>query len=216
MTGEVHMKDEVEAYLERPKRYENVDGTPEMFVGLMFLGFALAIPLEGLLPKTSPRWAHLVTLLVIAEAVSLLGFPLRRFIKKRWTWRRTGYVAYRRDARWWVVLAVSSLVAAAIPLVVVLVKRHAGVTPSQAGQWAVVPAGYAFLIFFRSREHLWKWLLFLIMVAGLLALGLPVHGDYERVGWQLLLFLGLVWIGSGAGTLFSYIRHTQLPESQAQ
>lgn len=213
MTEEVPMKNEVEAYLERPKRYENVDGTGEIFFGLvLYLGFALAVVLEGLLPAGSPRWAHLIIFAVLIPAFAL-GFWLRRFIKKHWTWKRTGYVAYRRDPRgrvWRI------LIAAAVAGAFVFAETHAGASLSRAGQWFVHPAIYAIWVFLAGREHLWKWLLLLVMVLGLVAFGLPVHGDFHQVDWQIFLFLGLVWIGSGAGTLFSYIRHTEPAESQAQ
>ena len=35
------MKDELQSYMDRPKRYENIDGTGEIYMGLMILGFAL-------------------------------------------------------------------------------------------------------------------------------------------------------------------------------
>ncbi len=213
---EVPVKNEVDAYLERPKRYENVDGTGEIFFGLMFLGFAVAECLEGLLTTGSPRWMHLVALNAAMIPAFGLGLWLRRFVKKHWTWRRTGYVAYRRGAGWWVALTASLLIAATASLVLGLVEHHAGANLSRIGEWAVYPAVYALWVLFAGREHLWKWLVLLVMVLGLAVFGLRVHGDFARVGWQLLLFFGLVWIGSGLGTLFSYIRHTQVPESEAQ
>ena len=67
-----------------------------------------------------------------------------------------------------------------------------------------------------SKEHWWKWLLLLLMVLGVLTMALTVPENFNKLGWPVLLFIGLVWLGCGAGTLCSYIRHTQPPASQAE
>jgi hypothetical protein len=211
------MKNEVLTYTQRPRRYKNVDGVGDMFFGLSFLGFALSMFLERLLPAGATSWAH-GSFGLYAGLVPAVGLWLwlRWFIRRHWTWRRTGYVAYRRGPKWWVVVAASAPIGALVCWVLALVWRHFGMGLSLAIMWALQPVTYALWILFTTREHLWKWLVFLIMALGLVGFGLAVQGDFERVAWQMFLFLGLMWTGSGVGTLFSYIRHTQPAESQAQ
>jgi hypothetical protein len=81
---------------------------------------------------------------------------------------------------------------------------------------AVYAATYAFWIFFMGREHSWKWGVLVFMTIGLLVIGLPVGGDYFKVWRQVALFVGLVWLGSGAATLYLYLRHTQPPAQGAE
>ena len=45
------MKDELQNYMGRPKRYDNIDGTGEMGMGVMMLGFALLGYLQAVLPR---------------------------------------------------------------------------------------------------------------------------------------------------------------------
>jgi uncharacterized membrane protein HdeD (DUF308 family) len=76
-------------------------------------------------------------------------------------------------------------------------------------------AAYAFFVFRWSREHAWKWAVLVFMALGLLAIGLVVPGGAVESFPPVALFLGLVWLGSGVATLYSYIRHTQPPLPEA-
>lgn len=214
------MSDTLRTYTTRPKRYEDVDGTADIFFGLMLLGGALASGLEAFLPADSPRWVHGVVGYGVLIPALGLGFWLRKFIKRRWTWQRTGYVAYRREARWWAGIAASIVIAVVLAAGAAWLLRsggrHTGMSLSQAGLWVVFPAVYAFWIILTSREHPWKWLLLVFVLLGFLVIGLLVHGDYARVDWQVMSFFGLAWLGSGGGTLYSYIRHTEPPASEAE
>lgn len=213
---------DLQEVVNRPKRYENVDGTDEMFVGLMLLGFALADRLQALLPPGVPKWA---SGLIIPGALVLVfgaGYWLRGRVKRRWTWPRTGYVAYRhwRARGWWAAMAVAFILATLF--VVVLVRLHAAGGPVaranlvEVGEAALWPALYGLKVVATGRQYPWKWLIFLLMVVGLLALGRTGHGDFLSVTWLVLIFLGVAWLGSAAGTLVSYIRHTQLPAAEAE
>ena len=91
------MKDELQNYLARPKRYDNIDGTGEMYMGLMILGFALLGYLQTILP-TDSLWstngfASLLFMYLILIPVLALGYWGSKAIKKHITWPRTGYVA---------------------------------------------------------------------------------------------------------------------------
>ena len=47
------MKDELQNYMGRPKRYNNIDGTGEMGMGIFLLSFALLNYLQTALPAKS-------------------------------------------------------------------------------------------------------------------------------------------------------------------
>ncbi len=112
------------------------------------------------------------------------------------------------------------LVAAVIGAGVLCLKRYALRHGSLNVVGIVVLAGFAAVyagwICLVDRKHAWKWLILLFMALGLLAIGLPVRGNYFEVGWQVALFAGLVWFGSGAATLYSYMRHAQPSPPEAE
>lgn len=47
------MKSELQEYMKRPTLYENIDGTGEMSMGVMFLGYAILSYWQVLLPENS-------------------------------------------------------------------------------------------------------------------------------------------------------------------
>ncbi len=214
------MSTELQNYMERPKRYENIDGTGEMFFGLMFLGFALAGYLEAGLPENSSRWMHGVAVYACLIPTLGLGFWLRRVIKRHLTWPRTGYVAYPRNRRWWITLVASGFVAIIVVVgfecLMGFARRHDAMSLPQTGMLVLYIALYAFWVFRMNREHSWKWLVLLFMALGLLTITLIVPGDSRQFDQFMLLLVGLAWLISGAGTLFSYIRHTKpaTPETE--
>lgn len=97
----------------------------------------------------------------------------------------------------------------------VLASRFHAMSLERAGYLTVLLAVYAFFVFRWSREHPWKWLVVLFMALGLLAIALVVPGDVFESFRYVALFVGLVWLGSGLGTLYAYIRHTQPPATEA-
>ncbi len=205
--------DNLEEVVRRPKRYDYVDGTGDLFVALALLGTALADRLEALLPANAPRWEHAFALPVILLAVGA-GWPLRNYIKKRWTWRRTGYVAYHcTDKRSLTAMAAATFIggfaAVVLARMVILARQSHEMSLVAIGAVVLFAGTYAMWSYATTREHRWKWLIFLLMVVGLLVIELPAHGDLPRAGWQMWLFLGLAWLASAVGTLVSYIRHTQ-------
>jgi uncharacterized membrane protein YhaH (DUF805 family) len=215
------MRDEIQDYADRPKRYDNIDGTGEMFMGLMLLGFALEGCLEAKLPENSSRWMHGLVIYGVMIPVLAFGYWIRRVIKKHITWPRTGYAAFPRDGKsWWIAMLAVFLVAIVLGLGLAFLtgfaRRHHAMSLPGIVMLASFVVVYGFWIFRMGREYPWKWLVLLLMALGLLAIGLPVRGDYFQVGRQVALFVGLAWLGSGAGTLYSYIRHTQPPASEAE
>jgi hypothetical protein len=221
------MNDELHNYLGRPKRYDNIDGTGEMAFGLMALGFTLLGYLPTALPKDS-MWRNGFLSMVFFYAFLLLMCGLMlwvsRSIKQHVTWPRTGYVKYRTGGKarkpfWALMIAVAVLAAvigAGVPYLMHYDRRYDWIGLLWLGNVALYVAGYAFWVYRMEKHHPWKWLIFLFMVLGLLAIALFAPGDIVGLRWHMLLFVGLTWLASGVTTLYLYIRHTQPPTPEAE
>lgn len=213
----------------RRKRYDNIDGTGEMCLGLFFLGFALLHRLQAVLP---PSWdskelnpfVHLVVFMLTMGAVLgplwALGWWGGKAIKQRITWPRTGYVAYRRGRRYWLqrmlISIIGAIAAVGVTWLLAVARRHGALGYPRTlylGFWVVL---YAYWVYRMGGENRWKWAVLLFMALGLLAIALLVPGDLSQLFWPVMLFLGLVWLISGGGTLYSYIRHTQPPAPETE
>lgn len=218
----VGMKSNLRDYMDRPKRYDNIDGTGEMFMGMMLLAFALAGYLEAGLPEDSSRWLHGLVTFGVLIPVLAFGYWSRRVIKEHFTWPRTGYAAYpRRGGRsWWTGVAAAGLLggitAAGLACLAAFTKRHAVMSIPQMAIWASYIAVYALWVYFMGKKDPWKWLMVVFMVLGLLAIALNIPTNSILPSKPALLFIGLVWLGSGAGTLYTYLRHTKVsaPETE--
>ena len=206
--------------MERPKQYENIDGTREMGMGVMMLSFALVGYLSAVLPEGALWRKNGIStfefLLVVMIPVLVFQYWGVKAIKKHITWPRTGYVAFRRSGwSWWMTIVttviVSGVLGASFVGVMVLERRFHAMSLERAGYLAVLVAMYALFVFRWSREHTWKWLVVIFMALGLFAIALVVPGDIYQTFRHVALFVGLVWLGSGLATLYSYIRHTQPP-----
>lgn len=222
------MKDELQNYMGRPKRYDNIDGTGEMCMGLGMLGFTLLGYLYAVLPENS-MWRHGMAgmLLMPAVLVPVLGscYWGAKAIKRRITWPRTGYMALggggtsRRRAMA-ALAALATVIGGIIALGVACLKRldgrHDWIGLAWMGNGAIYAALYAFWIYRMEKDRPWKWLVLLFMVLGLLAIVLVAPGDIVGWRWLMLLFIGLTWLGSGGASLYWYIRHTQplVPEAE--
>lgn len=218
------MKDELQNYMDRPMRYNNIDGTSEMAMGLMALGYALLGYLQAALPENS-MWRHGFYSMVLFFAFIFVMVGVLRWgpkaIKKRITWPRTGYVAYRVDGKSRRTLlaaaaAFSAIGAVGLGFLMRLDRQHDWMSLMWLGNVAILVASYGFWIYRLSREQPWKWLILPFMALGLLAIGLIAPAGYTGLWRSMILFVGLAWIGSGAATLCLYIRHTQPSAPEAE
>ena len=218
------MKNNLHDYLERPKRYDNIDGTGEIFMGLMLLGFATISFLQPMLTHNSVWRGGLFGLLfmylVLAPFLGL-GFLLQRLVKKYWTWPRTGYAVFPCDTKIkrsaWTVGAVMGALIAMFFAAIYAVSRHhpVAVTVGRTvylGFWLPI---YAFWVYRMSRNVWWKWMLAGLMAVGLATIGSAVPGGWGELGLPTALFVGGVWIASGAITLIEYLRTHRPPSAEA-
>lgn len=191
--------------LEWHKRYDNIDGTGEMLMGLMLLGFGLLGYLQTILPKNSIWRTNLFCSLLFMYAVLILvigpGYWVRSVIKRRITFPRTGYVA--GYSLWRPMLAPKPANTDAAPGVPT--KKALWLTMLTIGLLAaIVAAGLACLVGF-ERRHVGS-MMWLVGVGYVGYLGMWVlmyafwiwrMGREYRWKWLALLFmaLGLLVIG---------------------
>ena len=195
------MKDEPSprGRLEWHKRYDNIDGTGEMLMGLMCLAFGLLSYLQSILPKDSIWSRNFFCMLLFMYAVLVLvmgpGYWVGKIVKQRITFPRTGYVAGHslwrlmlapkgasadaapgvptRKALWQTVLAIgllSAIVAAGFAYWLAFEKRHLG-----AMTWPVGAGYVGYLGFWVPLYAFWVWRM----------------GPEHRWKWLVLLLMGL-------------------------
>ncbi len=208
--------------MDRPKRYDNIDGTGEMFMGLMLLGFTLAGYLEARLAANSSRWTHGIVVYGVMIPVFGFGFWARRVIKNHFTWPRTGYAAYPRvgDKSWWIgivaVLVISAVLGAGFACLRLFARQHDAINLPRIGMLVALAVAYPLWVLRMGRGNPWKWLLVIFMELGLVAITFIVPGDVDALFRPVALFVGLVWLASGGATLSSYMRHTQPPAPEVE
>ncbi len=213
----------------RSKKYDNVDGTKELTMGIMVLGL---LPILWLLER-APRssiWHRSPLVFGTLNALFLLGLYFGvKAIKERVTYPRTGFVAYGFQ-RTVVRPAVLALVLG-IPMMAALIvaaRSHWGAAPGLV-VGLLLAASYAIWI---ARPVPWKWAVVAAMTLGTLVIALlpahvPAHfalalanfppetarSPAEFIGALFLneiLFSALLVV-SGGVSFWLYIRHTKAP-----
>jgi len=212
---------QINDYVMRPKRYENIDGTPELFMALMYLGCGwLGSELESLLPAGS-FWGkghpgHLVIMLWFGLVLAA-GFWGIRLIKRHVTHPRTGYVAQRQcgKAPLALVALLAGLIAAAVSLTLALLLKAHSLETARIAIVALSVAPYVLFAIFANRGEVWKWVLAAGFAIGLTDLAITLPSSQPLLH-QAILVTGLVWLLSGAVTLLLYIRRTHTPQPEGE
>jgi hypothetical protein len=215
------MNADLQNYTRLPRRYENIDGTGEMFVGLTVLGFALAGYLEALLPVNSSTWMRVAVIYASLALAVGLAYGTRRAIKGCITWPRTGYVAYPRHGKsWWVTTIIARIMALAVAVgLAFLIRSHHiylswNLSPKEWNPRVIIlivisVAAYPIWISRMGGGHRWKWLVLVLMVLGVIKLAILAPEGFGQWARPPVLFVALLWLVSGAGTLYLYARHTK-------
>ena len=202
---------EIRDYVRRPKRYENIDGTLEMYFGVMFLGFALVDYLQSMLPADSiwigKNWHQLVFMPVLLTVLGIGWWGIKA-VKRHITYPRTGYVVLNTNTwRVRLVVFIGASVSTALTFAVFYGLRRSASSLRHMTDLILYEAPYVGFVLV-WRDHPWKWFVALFM-----ALGLAALHDQSR---STMLFLGLTWLASGGITLYLYIRRTQPPAQAAE
>ena len=91
--------DDVSKLLSRPRLYYNIDGVGELGMGVMILAYSLLAWMMLHSPEIAV-WHRMYTLFIFIGLVSLIIHSGSKAIKNRITYRRTGYVEYRKSKPW--------------------------------------------------------------------------------------------------------------------
>lgn len=217
----------VQSYLEQPKRYFNIDGLGEIGIGIMMLGFALVGWLQVTSPKSS-LWNGSWGMPAFLAFVFLMSVGIDRgtkFLKKRITYPRTGFVQYRQTAKTIVITFVWSGACGALFTWIMAKGRHINFA---ALTGLAIAASYAYGI---ARSVRWKWFIVATLAAGSLAISclppeilarwIPNGGagkkslvETMRLWLVEAVFIGATMLVSGGITLCRYLRRTQAPGNE--
>jgi hypothetical protein len=185
------MADEIDGYVKRPVGYMYVDGIYEMFIGVLFLGWALL----------DPVWIILL---------AVIAYCSTHVLKKRITYPRTGYVRLQSSGKkaW-----MGAIAGFAVAFGLVLFLRSAAETPMVLVTSAIWAFLYAYITRLARLEFAWRWIVTLAMIVGPVCVSLlpseSLPAGRLRLGNGLV---GLLFLVSGAVTFALYMRRTHPPQ----
>jgi hypothetical protein len=209
---------------QRPRQYAVTNGMGEIGWGTAMLCFALSSYASTILPA-SP-WRGRVGMFFFVSVC--LAMPFCLWASKRLVVQpRIGYVAFRRDKTWWLGMVVAAGISIALSFWLIPEMIHAA-SPSAPHAVAAAAAGHAepsrgdrlliagnglmgailYLMFnaVSIREHRWKWLCFILILAMPPVIGHLHPGNFFEMSPPATLFQGSVYLLSGAITLVWFLR----------
>jgi hypothetical protein len=225
--------DRIQELTARPSQYSNIDGTEEFSFGFFFLCFSIWGVLQSHIHE-SLLWWNITTEFFVVAIGATLYFGAKA-LKNRVTYRRTGFVEYRKRGKkkLTVLLIACSLLAAVIGAAFCFLALRGPWRPS----WVFLVMGVIFpAAYIRFARHAqWKWAIFLLMFAAvLLTPALPAEllsavgggasplarlGIYAKdVGafWLTYAINSALFAISGGITFWLYLCHTQAPEQESE
>ena len=189
---------------DRPRRYWNVDGIPELMMGLVWIVWGGALILGERIPRGSAfslYWLMVPAILVLSGFAS--NWAVRK-LKERLTYPRTGYIEYHEPGRHVRVLtALVAIVSAGVLAALLVTARTAG-----AGRTAAPALGVIFSLAFLVASIRQKAPHFLALAGVALALGLAfaaLNLGWAAMSW-MFLWLGLAAAALGGWKLRRYVR----------
>jgi hypothetical protein len=227
--------DSIEGVLQRPKFYNNIDGVGELGMGVMMLGYAMLMWLQVHSPESAIWHKMYVFFLWVGGMIAIIHYGSKA-IKEHVTYRRTGFVEYRKRNRIWpaaIAFVVSALVAAGLAFAVRSNREiggpHWGLTEPVALIGLVFAAAYGYGI---ARSVRWKWAVVgVIAICSLTIAMLPpdwagaIVGSPSNAGpfspgsvgaWLLIMLTyAAILLISGGVSFVLYLRHTQPPAEAA-
>jgi hypothetical protein len=206
------MANQIDDYVKRPVRYQNIDGLGELGFGILWM----ALPLLEFFNKTAASgsiWHHRATFFVCIGAVTFVILYGQKVLKKHITHPRTGYVKYRPNRTR---MAIAVLVAIAVAIAIVLVVPRLAPHSSETVKMALLSVGWGLLYAFGSRmEEAWRWVVLVaLIVAPPVVTTLPIGQLWS--GNLPFALQGLIFAVSGAVALALYLRRNPVPEQAAE
>jgi hypothetical protein len=204
------MKDkDLDKLTKRPIQYWFEDGLGELVVASLFLLLGLLFTIEGL--ATNPtviRIAAIVAMITMLGG-AWIGRPLLRKMKERWTYPRTGYVAFRKPKRsrrglnLVIILLICGLV---VWLVTQVPESKLALTPLIEG---IAVGGFYIYQGYLSNINRFYILGTLALILGT-ALALAGLGNLVGAGIFFIAF-SVAMLISGGLALRAYLRFSQSP-----
>ena len=199
--------EDVRAILERPNLYENIDGSSELMLGCMMIGFTV-FGWVGFHSRQDSIWNNVYTLLIFVAVMSTAILYGRKAMKSRITYRRTGFVSYRKPGLWRPGL-IGFLAASLACGLALLTIRRVDFDPTllvTIGLGLFLAAAYAYRI---ARVARWKWIIATLLVISAFVIAiLPVElasGPMSRSGlpiaFNVRLLGSLFWYNAFAGII---------------
>ncbi|HXH50823.1 MAG TPA: hypothetical protein VNM47_15880 [Terriglobia bacterium] len=206
------MTTQIDDYVKRPMRYQNIDGLEELGIGLLWI----ILPLLEFFNKTAASgsiWHGRTTLFVCVAAVTVALLYGHKALKKRFTFPRTGYVKYRQTrTRVLASLLVAGAVAIVVAIATVFVLRLLEPRSSQTvGPVLASVAWGLFYIFITRMDAAWRWAVLVLLVAAPPALAVLPLGRLW-LGNSPIVLIGVIYFVSGAITLALYLRQNPVPK----
>lgn len=206
------MADQIDDYVKRPLRYQNIDGLGELGFGILWM----ALPLLTFLRRTAPSssvWHHGATFFVCVGAVTFVILYGQKVVKKHITHPRTGYVKYRPNRTR---MAIAVLVAIAVAIATGLVVRRLEPHSSEMLGTAFASAAWgAFYAFITRMEAAWRWVVLVALLVVPPAITTLPLGQLWSGNLPFVL-QGLIFVVSGAIALALYLRQNPVPEQAAE
>jgi hypothetical protein len=162
--------EDIQALLKRPKLYDNVDGSNELMLGCMLIGFT-AYQWVGYHAKRNSSWNSVYALYIfIAILIAALIYG-RKVLKRLITYRRTGFVSYRKPRFWWLFLIgfLAAGVAGGLTLLVVRKQGMNSTSLATIGIGLLMSAVYAYGI---ARASHWKWVVAVFLAISAIVIAL--------------------------------------------
>lgn len=196
----------------RPVRYWNVDGIPELMMGVLWMVWGAAWLFGESLPDSARRqtyWAFTPVLLVLSGFASVWA---TKKLKARLTFPRTGYVSWKAPgagARWGTAAA-SMVTALVLAAAIVLMRDGAPRGEQSAAPVVTVILSLAFVV--ASVRQRAPHYLALAAVAAALALALAsLRAPWESLN-RVFVLLGAATATVGALRLALFMRkHPRAP-----
>jgi hypothetical protein len=195
----------------RPQQYWDVDGLPELMMGLLWMLWGGALLFGTALPRDSRRGVYWV---IVPAVLVLSGFASNwatKKLKARLTFPRTGYVEWKQPgggARWGG--AIFALLTAVILAAAIFSMKNTDRTEQMAAPVITVIMSLAFVV--ASIRQRAPHYLALAAVAAALALALgSMRAGFESLNWVFVL-LGVASAAVGGLRLALFVRnHPRMP-----
>jgi hypothetical protein len=205
------MTNDLDKLAKRPIQYWFEDGLGELLVATLFLLLGILFTIEGLATNPTVIRVSAIAGMIMMIGGAWLGRPLLRKMKERWTYPRTGYVAFRKPKRsrrglnLIVILLVTFLV---VWLVTQVPDTKIALTPLIEG---IAVGGFYIYQAYQSSLNRFYFLgafgLILGTVLSLAGLGNLVGGGVFFIVFAVAMLI------SGSLTLRTYLQITRLPEN---